>query len=252
MSWSLKEALRQRREQEENTCAPPQAGGRGFALVYPNNYQVGMSNLGLHILYRLLNERGDLCCERAFLPEKKIWEEHVRTQTPLMTVESQRPLSAFALVGFALSFEMDYFHFLDMLQMGRIPQLAAERGEQDPLVLIGGPCATFNPEPLAPFVDAAIIGEGEEVLQELVDVYQDCRAKGKSRQEVLLAWANIPGVYVPAFYEADYETDGRVAAWRKLGDVPETISRRRVERLDDYPGETAVFAERRLHSFALF
>ena len=103
MSWSLKEALRQRREQEENTCAPPQAGGRGFALVYPNNYQVGMSNLGLHILYRLLNERGDLCCERAFLPEKKVWDEHIRTQTPLMTLESQRPLSAFALVGFALS-----------------------------------------------------------------------------------------------------------------------------------------------------
>ena len=243
MSWSLKEALRQRREQEENTCAPPQAGGRGFALVYPNNYQVGMSNLGLHILYRLLNERGDLCCERAFLPEKKAWDEHIRTQTPLMTVESQRPLSAFALVGFALSFEMDYFHFLDMLQLGRIPQLAVERGEQDPFVLIGGPCATFNPEPLAPFVDAAIIGEGEEVLQELVDVYQDCRTKGKTRQEVLLAWAHIPGVYVPAFYEANYEADGRVTAWRKLGKVPETISRRRVERLDDYPGETAVFAE---------
>lgn len=242
MSWQIKERLRQRREQEHNTC-PPRPGGTEVVLAYPNSYQVGMSNLGLHILYRLLNERGDVSCERAFLPDKKEWQEHLRTNTPLLTVESQRPLSAFSLVAFAVSFEMDYFHLLDMLRQGRIPLWARERGEQDPLVLIGGPCATFNPEPLAPFVDAVVIGEGEEVLQELLDVYQRCRRRRASREETLLALAQLPGLYVPRFYEAAYDEQGRVDAWTLLADVPPRIRRRRVEHLDAEPAETAIFTE---------
>ena len=127
-----------------------------------------MSNLGLHILYQVLNQKG-WACERFFLPDLRRRAEYAKTKTPLFSMENQRPLADFPYICVSLSFEMDYVNFLTALSMGHIKLLAAERGEQDPFVILGGPCASFNPEPLAAFADLVIIGEGEEILPRLLE-----------------------------------------------------------------------------------
>ncbi|MDF2929183.1 MAG: hypothetical protein K0Q75_1421 [Anaerospora sp.] len=154
MSWYIKEKLQQVVAREEGTILYAPGARSGFALVYPNSYHVGMSNLGFQIIYQQINSRSDTACERVFLPDKKMEQEHIRTNTPLLTLETQRPLYEFGLIGVAMTFEMDYFNLLSVLELGKVPLLAAEREESDPFVILGGPCATFNPEPLAEFIDA--------------------------------------------------------------------------------------------------
>ena len=161
MSWKLAAKLKAQLEKEKGCYIFPAGQRERMALVYPNSYFVGMSNLGIHIIYDLMNRRNDTACERFFLPEKKELDEYRRTNTPLMSLETQTPLAEFSLIAFAVSFEMDYFNLMDILSVGRVPLLASERGDSSPLVIAGGPCATFNPEPLSDFVDAFIIGEGE-------------------------------------------------------------------------------------------
>ena len=153
MSWHLKEQLQSTLAQEQGARIFAPGSRTGFALVYPNTYHVGMSNLGFHIIYQKINDRHDTACERVFMPEKKNEQEYIRTNTPLMTLETQRSLYEFPLIGFAITFEMDYFNLLKMLSLGKVPLLANERAEHDPIIIAGGPCATFNPEPLADFVD---------------------------------------------------------------------------------------------------
>ena len=136
-----------------------------------------MSNLGMHILYQQMNGRKDTACERFFLPDKQEEKEYQRTNTPLMSLETQTPLYQFPLIGFAVSFEMDYFNLLKVLELGKVELLAAKRKETDPIVLAGGPCATFNPEPLSDFVDAFIIGEGEETIQAFLNAYYEAAAE---------------------------------------------------------------------------
>lgn len=218
------------------------AGSRyPMALVYPNTYHVGMSNLGLHIIYEQINSRGDTACERLFLPDKKNLEEYVRTNTPLLTLENQLPLYEFPLIAFAVSFEMDYFHVVTMLLTGKVPVLAADRDDNDPLVIIGGPCATFNPEPLADFVDACIIGEGEEVMQEFLDSYYESRRQGLTREALLLRLAQIEGVYVPRFYQPVYGEDGVIVRYERHAGVPTSkVNRRYVKDLGKYPGRTVI------------
>ena len=148
MDHRLRERLRARLAQERGYYRYPAGARTRFALVYPNTYFVGMSNLGLHIVYALLNERSDTACERVFLPDRDEMPRYVRTNTPMMSVETQTPLADFAIVGFAISFEMDYFHVAEMLARSHITPLAADRTAHDPLVIAGGPCATFNPEPV--------------------------------------------------------------------------------------------------------
>ena len=227
-------------ENEQGAMVFAPGSREGFALVYPNTYHVGMSNLGFQIIYQQINQRGDTACERLFLPDRKTEPEYIRTNTPLMTIETQRPLYEFPLIGFALTFEMDYFNFLKILSLGKVALLAAERKESDPFVMIGGPCATFNPEPLADFVDLAIIGEGEEIIHEILDTYYQGRGRGLARREILFELAQITGVYVPCFYQPVYKEDGMLASITAADGVPNMIKRRFVSDLDQYEAQTVV------------
>ena len=243
LSWKLKEALAARLAREKGYYLHPAGGRARFALAYPNSYFVGMSNLGLHIIYDILNRRTDTACERFFLPERRELEEYARTRTPLLSMETQTPLSEFAVIGFAVSFEMDYFHLLAMLETGRVTLLAAERSEAEPLVIAGGPCATFNPEPLAPFVDAFIVGEGEETVGRFMDAYHAAREEGATRQDLLRRVAHIPGVYVPTLYEHIYTGSGELKEIRPIGDASARVGRQWVRNLDDYPAHTVVVTD---------
>lgn len=240
MTWHLKEKLQKIMENEQGAMVFAPGSRQSFALVYPNTYHVGMSNLGFQIIYQQINGRGDTACERLFLPDRKTEPEYVRTNTPLMTIETQRPLYEFPLIGFALTFEMDYFHFLTILSLGKVPVLAADRDENDPFVIIGGPCATFNPEPLTDFVDLCIIGEGEEVIHEILDTYYQGRAEGLSRREILFNLAQITGVYVPCFYQPVYQEDGRIDHIAAAEGVPQQIKRRFITELDKYEAQTVI------------
>ena len=175
-------------------------GGKSkFALVYPNLYNVGMSNLGIHIIYEMLNSRSDTSCERVFLPETKTLAQMERSKIPLLSMETQMPLFKFPLIGFAVSFEPDYFNVLKILELGKVKILASERGELDPIVIAGGPCATFNPEPLSMFIDAFVIGEAEVILPNLFNKFYSARANNLTRIEILEELSSIDGIYVPKF-----------------------------------------------------
>ena len=243
MSWNLKEKQQQILAAERGAMVYAPGSRTGFALAYPNTYHVGMSNLGYHIIYQQINSRGDTACERVFLPDKKTMQEYLHTNTPLLTLETQRPLSDFPLIGIALTYEMDYFHLLDLLSLGKVPLTAAERGENDTLVILGGPCATFNPEPVAAFVDVCIIGEGEEVIHELLDVYYESRGSGLSRRDMLLAFAGIEGLYVPSLYDHAYDETGRLTGITAMAGAPRQVRRRWVADLDAYPAQTVVVAK---------
>lgn len=229
MGWKLKEQLRQQLTRETGYYVYPAGGRTRFALAYPNSYFVGMSNLGLHIVYRLLNQRKDTACERVFCPEKRQQAEYVKSKTPLLTLETQTELNRFDIVGFVISFEMDYFNILSMLELGRIVPMSADRTDMDPLIIGGGPCATFNPEPLAPFFDAFIIGEGEVIMPAFMEAYHKMQAQGAGRQAILSALAQVPGVYVPTVH--------------KLEQGNALVKRQWLTNLDDFPGETAVYTE---------
>ena len=168
MSWKIKNYLQELRAQEEGALVYPPGLRHPVAFVYPNVYHLGMSNLGMHILYQMINARGDSACERFFLPERRLIEEHVKSKTPLLSVETGKPLADFAVIFVMLSFEMDYDNLLTVLDLGNIKLRAAERNQREPLVIIGGPCSTFNPEPLAAVADAFVIGEGEETVQRIL------------------------------------------------------------------------------------
>ena len=240
MTWLLKEKLQKTLAEEQGAMVFAPGSKHSFALVYPNTYHVGMSNLGFQIIYQQINSRGDTACERLFLPDKKTEPEYIRTNTPLMTVETQRPLYEFPLIGFSLTFEMDYFNFLKILTLGKIPLLAADRSERDPFIIVGGPCATFNPEPLADFIDICIIGEGEEVIHEILDTYYDAKGRGLSRQEILFQLAQLSGVYVPCFYQVKYKEDGTIEKVIHSEGIPNQVGRRWIQDLDKYEAQTVI------------
>lgn len=195
------------------------------AIVYPNTYFVGMSNLGLHIIYEEINLRNDSVCERIFLPEKKELEAYDKTKTPLMSIETQRPMHQFDVVAFDVTFEMDYFHIPLMLRHGRVPIMGKDRTEFDPIVIAGGPCATFNPEPFADFIDAFIIGEGEGIVSRVLDIIRDGKMEGLDRHTILRQLADISGVYVPSLYVPIYSEDGEFKGYDIAEGVPKTIKR---------------------------
>lgn len=240
MSWHLKEKLQNTLASERGTTIFAPGARSGFAFVYPNTYHVGMSNLGLHIIYQQINARNDTFCERVFMPDKRTEQEYLRTNTPLMSIENQLPLYEFPLIGFALSFEMDYFNMLAILKMGKVACLAAERAENDPIVIAGGPCATFNPEPIADFIDVFVIGEGEEVIHDLLDIYYNCRERGLNREQTLMSLANVAGLYVPRFYKPIYHTDGSLQELKPLADVPKKIRRRWIADLNKYDAHSVI------------
>ena len=195
------------------------------AIVYPNTYFVGMSNLGLHIVYEEINLHPASVCERIFLPEKKELDAYDKTKTPLMSVETQRPMHQFDVVAFDVTFEMDYFHIPLMLRHGRVPVMSEERTSFDPIVIAGGPCATFNPEPFADFIDAFIIGEGEGIVTAVLERIRKGRENGESRAETIAALAQIAGVYVPVLYTPQYDEDERFIGYDIADGAPQIIRR---------------------------
>ncbi len=202
-----------------------------FAFCFPDLYEVGMSHLGMKILYGLYNREVDTWCERVFAPDKDMERKMVENDIPLFAIESRDPIKVFDFVGFTLQYEMCYPTVLHMLSLAGIPILAKDRDEQYPLVIAGGPC-TCNPEPLGDFFDIFILGEGEEVNIELNDLYREHKKKGYNKQAFLLDAANIEGVYVPAFYDVTYFEDGRVKAITPNADVPATVRKRIIKDLD--------------------
>ena len=212
------------KDEDSRVTVNPHAGQK-VAIVYPNTYFVGMSNLGLHIIYEEINLRNDSVCERIFLPEKKELEAYDKTKTPLMSVETQRPMHQFDVVAFDVTFEMDYFHIPLMLRHGRVPIMGKDRTEFDPIVIAGGPCATFNPEPFADFIDAFIIGEGEGIVSRVLDIIRDGQMEGLDRHAILRQLANISGVYVPSLYVPIYSDDGEFKGYDIAEGVPKTIKR---------------------------
>jgi radical SAM family uncharacterized protein len=210
-----------------------------IALVYPNTYHVGMSNLGVHQIYSLLNRREDAACERAFLPDEEDIEDYYKTGTKLFTLESKRPVKEFDILAFSVSFEQDYLNILEILRLSGIPLHKEERTDEDPLVLLGGICSFFNPEPLADFFDVVIAGEGEEVVGEFVDAYRENREKG--RHELLKAVSRILGVYVPEFYDVIYHEDGTIKERKRIEpSAPDRIVKRTVGDFNASPAATVV------------
>jgi radical SAM family uncharacterized protein len=202
-----------------------------FALCYPDAYDIGQSNMGIGILYEILNGQDDVLCERCYAPWEDMEAEMRRERTPLWSLENRRPLRDFDIVGFTLQYEMTYTNVLNMLDLAGIPLWSAERTEDDPLVIAGGSGA-FNPEPLAPFIDAFLFGEGEDAVLEFAQRLREWKASGAPRQERLRDLLALPGVYVPKFYEPRYDGAGHFAALEPtLPDAPPVIRRRIVETL---------------------
>ncbi len=197
-----------------------------FALAFPDTYEIGMSNLGVRILYEILNARADTVAERVFAPWVDM-EAEMRTHgLPLFGLESRTPVRDFDIIGFSLGYELSYTNVLNMLDLAGIQVLSSERGDEYPLVIAGG-CCTVNSEPMAEFIDAFAIGEGEELIHEIIDSFKANRANGK--QSLLRELARIPGVYVPSLYEASYNNDGTVKEVRPTeADVPSVVRRRLV------------------------
>ena len=213
-----------------------------FGFCFPDTYEVGMSHLGLKILYGLINREDWSLCERFFMPWTDMISQMKENGIPLLSMESRRPLNEFDVVGFTLQYEMSYSNILAMLEMGGIPLENNERGEDDPIVVAGGPCA-FNPEPLAPFIDAFMIGDGEDVMTELNQVILERKRKGMTRRECLLRLAALEGVYVPDLYDVAYNDDGTVKnVTPNCPEAPAVISKRIVPDLNQtyYPEEIPV------------
>ena len=186
-----------------------------LALIFPDIYDIGMSNLGLAVLYDMVNQRPDALAERAFLPWLDMEAAMRRAEIPLYSLETHHPLAAFDILGFSLPYETLYTNTLNALDLAGIPLRAAERTRDHPLIIAGGH-ATFNPEPMHAFIDAFVIGEGEEVILEIIDTYQCWKQSGADRKDLLKALSNLWGVYVPTLYEPGYNPDGTIERIERL------------------------------------
>ncbi|MCL4458338.1 MAG: radical SAM protein [Chloroflexi bacterium] len=235
MSWERIAKARRRLAREVGTISKDWGGRIPIALVYPNSYYVGMSSLGFQTVHGLLNRQDNIVCERAFYDPS----DPSSREEPLLSLESQRELSEFAVIAFSVSFELDYFNVISSLRGAKIPLLAEERTEAHPLVMAGGPCVFANPEPLAPFFDALIIGEAEAILPGVISELE--HHISDRREELLAALAKIPGVYIPKFYEVEYATDGSIASIkRKRRAIPLPVQRQWALDLDDFATTSVV------------
>ena len=212
-----------------------------FALGFADLYEIGMSNLGLRIIYAVLNNIPDVVCERFFAPEPDMELVLKNTQRRLFSWESKQELKSFDFLGFSLGSELNYTNFLNILDLSGLPLIAAGRDEEYPLVIIGGPCV-LNPEPLAEFCDLFVIGEAEEALVELMDLYRlykdDYRQKRLSKEELLIKLVQVPGVYAPSLYQADYDVEGKLISFApKFAGVPQRVKKRIVANFEeaDFP-----------------
>src|SRR5437764_3881047 len=205
-----------------------------WALAFPDTYEVGMSNVGFRLLYHALNERPDAACERVFMPWADLESALKAERLPLFSIESRAPLSAFDILGFTLQFELCYTTVLAMLDLSGIPLFAKDRRREDPLVLGGGPCA-YNPEPVADFFDALVVGEGEEAIHEISDIVVDWKRSRALREDLLWHLAEVPGVYVPSLFAPRYAGDRTIAPIEPLKPGYETCVRRVIPDLNLLP-----------------
>lgn len=196
-----------------------------FAMCFPDVYEIGMSHLGIQILYDMFNKREDTWCERVYSPWPDLHEIMKEKQIPLFGLESQEPIKNFDFLAMTLQYEMCYTNILQILDLSQIPLRSKDRTEKDPLVIGGGPCS-YNPEPIADFFDIFYIGEGETRYDDLFDLYKQMKKNGKSRQEMLHEIAKIPGMYVPSLYTVSYKEDGTIDTFAPIyDDVPKTIKK---------------------------
>ena len=202
-----------------------------FAFCFPDTYEIGMSNLGMRILYGVLNEKKDVWCERVYDPWIDMQEKMREHNIPLTACESGDPLTEFDMIGFTLQYEMSYTNVLNMLELAKIPLRSRDRDDSMPIIIGGGPCA-YNPEPVADFFDLFNIGEGEEMLPELCRLYIKMKEEGRYTKEAYLheAASTIEGIYVPSLYDVTYNEDGTIKAYTpKYQDVPKTVKKRIIE-----------------------
>ena len=213
-----------------------------FAMCFPDVYEIGMSHLGIQILYDMFNRRDDVYCERVYSPWMDLDPIMREQKIPLFAVESQDPIKKFDFLGITIQYEMCYTNILQVLELSQIPLHAEDRTEEDPIVIGGGPC-TYNPEPIAPFFDLFYMGEGEVVYFDLIDRYKEIKARGGSRKEFLEMAAQIPGIYVPGFYDVTYKEDGTIEAMTPNNPhAPQTVSKQLVMDMSDtwYPEKPVV------------
>ncbi|MBQ6432097.1 MAG: TIGR03960 family B12-binding radical SAM protein [Oscillospiraceae bacterium] len=211
------------------------------AFCFPDTYEIGMSNLGMRILYAVMNRMEGVWCERVFTPWGDMEEELRKNHLPLYALESGDALSKFDMIAFSIGYEMSYTNVLNMLDLGGIPRRAADRKGLEHVVFVGGACA-YNPEPLADFIDFFSLGEGEELTEEIVSLYRTAKHEGWSKEAFLLAVSKLEGIYVPSFYEHTYNADGTLQAITPLQGAPKRVTKRIMQNLDDalYPTDIIV------------
>ncbi|MGB9715944.1 MAG: radical SAM protein [Thermodesulfovibrionales bacterium] len=236
MSRRLREKIDYLLSKEKGTIYKDPGGKINIALVYPNTYYVGMSNLGFQGIYCILNKMGDVVCERVFLPDDEDMEEYIRANTELFSLESKRTLNHFDIIAFSVSFENDYPNILRILKLSRIPFRSSDRRSIHPLIIMGGVCAFFNPEPIADFFDICFIGEAEEMLPEFLEIYRS----STDRKELFKESIKIEGIYIPRFYNVSYDADGRLLKRNESESAPEIIKRRYLDNLNKSTLETCI------------
>ena len=222
-----------------------------IAFCFPDTYEIGMSNVGMRILYGVMNEMDGVWCERVFAPWGDMEAAMREHRLPLWALESQDPVKNFDMIAFTIGYEMAYSNILNMLDLAGVPLHAKDRHDLKNIVFAGGVCA-FNPEPLADFIDFLSLGEGEDITVEIVSLYDRAKAEGWSKDGFLHAVAKIPGVYVPSFYRHEYHEDGTLSAIVPLEDAPKAVTKRIVENLDKayYPTKMIVPSTEIVHDRA--
>ena len=229
---------------ERGTVYKPRGNRLVFALAFPNTYHVGMSSLGFQMVYRLLNELPDVVCERVFLPDPEERERVANSRLGLTTIESNIPLRDVDVLGFSVYFELDYANVAAILRLAGLPPLARDRNEEHPLVVAGGPAMSINPEPLAEFVDVVAVGDGEELVPEIMarilELGLSRAGEVIDRGEMLKALAQVPGLYVPSLYRFEYDDEGRVAEIKALNGAPLPVKKRVTLDLGKYDVSSAI------------
>lgn len=212
-----------------------------YAFCFPDTYEIGMSHLGMKILYGLVNQRSDAWCERVFAPDTDMEEQMRKSNVPLFALESGDYIKDFDMIGFTLQYELSYTNVLNMLNLAGIKLLSREREDLTPLICVGGPCCC-NPEPIVDFVDIVFLGEGEETTNQIIDLLKECKQQGKSKREFLLLAKDITGIYVPSLYEDTYNDDGTLKELTPVDNAPKTVKKAIISDMNKvyYPKEFVV------------
>lgn len=246
MAWQLYEKARGLLSEEIGTIKKAFGGKISIALCYPNTYQIGMSNLGFQKIYYLLNQYNDVLSERVFLPSPEDEIHFKKENIPLFSLESQTPVHNFDILAFSVTFESDYINILKILNLSHIPIRSKDRNERHPFLLMGGICATFNPEPLSDFIDMFFIGEGDEAIDEFVNALREGyefsgrKADGDSLNDFYLRLSAIDGIYIPSAYEATYKSSGVIEKVSHKDRFPQKIKRRWAKDLNKTPTSSKV------------